>query len=539
MDWADELAARVSGPQVVNDSKTPSGTVHVGSLRGPVILDVIVRALRANGHETTLLYGIDDLDPMDAQALLTPDAIDREMGRALAHVPDPAGDGHGSYARHFASMFIDIFAGLGIQPDRYYWMSDIYPTGAVDPYIRLALDRAALVREIYRRVANVQHPETWHPIGVICPTCGKVGTTIVTDWDGDKVFFECRPDLVTWARGCGSSGWISPFGGNAKLPWNLEWAAQWSLFGVTIEPGGKDLSTAGGSRDRSDAIAREVFEREPPLNVPYEFLNIGGKKMSTSKGQGAAAHTIAEVVPPEQLRFLFLRPRPNQAIEFDPDGTDAVPRLFDEFDKFAAATAGREIKGEVAPGYEATFRYSLLDPNADVQATASLFRPAFAHLALLEQIPGVDVAARVETEKGTQLNEQETAILQERIAAAHAWLKAYAPESARIAIQDELPAAASELTDDMRRYLRAVAIAAETLPPYPGGAEWQDLLFKAAVGLGMRTNRQSFAAIYLAFLGRDSGPRAGWLLASLDKDFVIRRLLEAADATPATIGGPP
>ena len=46
MDWADDLAASVTGPQVVNDSKTPSGTVHVGSLRGPVILDVIARALR-------------------------------------------------------------------------------------------------------------------------------------------------------------------------------------------------------------------------------------------------------------------------------------------------------------------------------------------------------------------------------------------------------------------------------------------------------------------------------------------------------------
>ena len=45
MDWADELATSVTGPQVVNDSKTPSGTVHVGSLRGPVILDVITRAL--------------------------------------------------------------------------------------------------------------------------------------------------------------------------------------------------------------------------------------------------------------------------------------------------------------------------------------------------------------------------------------------------------------------------------------------------------------------------------------------------------------
>ena len=41
MYWADELASRIHGPQVVNDSKTPSGTVHVGSLRGPVVLDAI------------------------------------------------------------------------------------------------------------------------------------------------------------------------------------------------------------------------------------------------------------------------------------------------------------------------------------------------------------------------------------------------------------------------------------------------------------------------------------------------------------------
>ena len=127
MDWADELAARVSGPQVVNDSKTPSGTVHVGSLRGPVILDVIARALRAAGIPTTLLYGIDDMDPMDAQALLTPDAVDRWMGAPLASIPDQAGDGHASYARHHAGVFIETFAGLGIRPDRYYWMSEIYP----------------------------------------------------------------------------------------------------------------------------------------------------------------------------------------------------------------------------------------------------------------------------------------------------------------------------------------------------------------------------------------------------------------------------
>ena len=538
MDWADELALRVrdAGPQVVNDSKTPSGTVHVGSLRGPVILDAITRALRANDIETTLLYGVDDLDPMDAQALLTPDAVEREMGRPLAHVPDPAGDCHASYARHFAGIFIETFAGLGIHPDRYYWMSDIYPTGEMDRYIRTALDRAALVRDIYRRVANVQHPETWHPVSVICPTCGKVGTTIVSAWDGERVFYECKPDLVAWAHGCGASGWVSPFGGNAKLPWNLEWAAQWSLFGVTIEPAGKDLSTAGGSRDRSDAIAREVFEREPPLNVPYEFLNIGGKKMSTSKGRGAAAHTMAEVVPPEQLRFLFLRHRPNHAIDFDPDGTDQIPRLFDEFDKFAAATAGREVKGDLAPGYDATFRYALLDPDADVEAAAAAFRPAFSHLAMLIQIPGVDVAARIAAEKGSDLTPAETAILEQRATAARAWLEAYAPDNVRLTVQhDAVPAAAAELDVDQRRFLARLAERARAETPV-GGDAWQALLFAVAAEEGL-SGRKAFESIYRAFLDRANGPRAGWLLASLDPVFVVERAWAASGWTAA--GGAP
>ncbi len=527
MDWADELAASLDGPQVVNDSKTPSGTVHVGSLRGPIILDVITRALRARGLETQLLYGVDDLDPMDAQALLTPDAVDRYMGVPLAHVPDPAGDCHPSYARHFAGIFIDTFAGLGIHPDRYYWMSDLYAAGQMDEHIRIALDRADRVREVYRRVASVRHPDDWHPVGVICEACGRVGTTIVTRWDGERVFYECRPDQVTWARGCGHSGWVAPFGGRAKLPWNLEWAAQWSLFGVTVEPSGKDLSTAGGSRDRSDAIAREVFEREPPLNVPYEFLNIGGRKMSTSKGRGAAAHRIVDAVPPEQLRLLFLRPRPNQAIEFDPEGSDAIPRLFDEFDRLAGATAGREVRGELPAGYEHIFRYSLLAADADVATEAAAFRPEFGHLALLVQVPGVDVAERAAVEKGEPLTAREGAILEERIAAARAWLADYAPERARVEVQrDELPAEVSMLGEDQRLYLGALALAAGRSTP-ASGAEWQALLFEVAGQAAIPAGR-AFGAIYTAFLGRPNGPRAGWLLASLEPGFVVTRLRAAA-----------
>jgi lysyl-tRNA synthetase class 1 len=527
--WADELAATASGRQVVNDSKSPSGTVHIGSLRGVVLHDAIYRALRQAGLEATFLYGVDDMDAMDSQAKLTPDAVDKYMGAPLSRVPAPEGSSAANYARHFVGeIFFRTFEPLGIKPE-FYWVSELYAAGRMDPYVKVALDRADRVRAIYLRVSHVDRNSSWLPIQVICEQCGKIGTTYATEWDGETVAYKCMPDLVTWAHGCRHEGRVSPLGGRAKLPWNLEWAAKWGLLGVTIEGCGKDLATAGGSRDRSDAISREVFEVEPPRNVAYEFLNVGGKKMSTSKGQGAAAHTIAEVLPPEQLRFLFLRPRPSQVIDFDPEG-ETIPRLFDEFDRIAAATAGREVKGELPADHEKVFAYSLLGPSPDVVASAHAFRPAFAHLALLLQIPGVDIGERMAAEKGAPLTELEAAILAERTASARAWLDSYAPERARLTIRhDAVPEEVAALDSAQRSYLAALASAAAAAKPGSGDA-WQGLIFHVAAETELPSGR-AFGALYAAFLGRTNGPRAGWLLASLDPAFVVERLRAAASAS--------
>jgi heme O synthase-like polyprenyltransferase len=45
---------------------------------------------------------------------------------------------------------------------------------------------------------------------------------------------------------------------------------------------------------------------------------------------------------------------------------------------------------------------------------------------------------------------------------------------------------------------------------------------------GQLSPREAFGAIYRAFLGKDSGPQAGWLLAALDRRFVLGRLTEVA-----------
>jgi len=526
--WADELAASASGPQVVNDSKTPSGTIHVGALRGVVIHDAIVRALRDAGREVRLLYGIDDLDPMDSATLATQEGVAEYMGRPLADVPAPGGSSQPTWARHYAQTFLDTFRRLGVEPE-LYWASEQYRAGAFDEFIREALDRAGDVLRVYREVAHVRHPDDWLPVMVICESCGRIGTTYATDWDGETVAYRCLPDLVSWATGCGHSGRVSPFGGRAKLPWNLHWVAKWRLFGVTIEAAGKDLTTAGGSWERSAALAREVFGVEPPRSLPYEFLLVGGRKMKSSLGTGTSADAAANLLPAELVRFLMLRYRPQATIEFDPDGTDAIPRLFDEFDRVAAATAGREVKGELPPDHERVFELSLVDPNADVTAEAAAYRPAFGHLALLEQIPGVDVPARVEAEKGAPLTARERELLDERRVAARAWLEGYAPERARLSVaRDHLPEAAAEQLDPaQRRYLGDLAAALETSGW--DGESIQTAIFATAAGLDLPAGR-AFAALYLAFLGRTSGPRAGWLLAALDREFVVSRLREAAAA---------
>ena len=146
------------------------------------------------------------------------------------------------------------------------------------------------------------------------------------------------------------------------------------------------------------------------------------------------------------------------------------------------------------------------------------------------------MAARVEAEKGSPLTPREDELLDERVGAARAWLEAYAPDRARLAVQhDAVPAEAVALEPDERAFLTALADAVAATAP-SGGDAWQTAIFAAASQTGLAAGR-AFGALYLAFLGRTNGPRAGWLLASLDPAFVVVRLREAAEAPAASPGG--
>ncbi len=144
------------------------------------------------------------------------------------------------------------------------------------------------------------------------------------------------------------------------------------------------------------------------------------------------------------------------------------------------------------------------------------------------------MGARIADEKGAPLDAAERAILDDRVRAATAWLEAYAPDRARVAVRDELPREVHALADEQRACLGALAQTAEIARPGSGEA-WQDLIFRVAEEAALPAGR-AFGALYLAFLGRPNGPRAGWLLAALDREFVVERLREAAGWDPSGEG---
>ncbi len=185
-------------------------------------------------------------------------------------------------------------------------------------------------------MSKADRPDNWDPFQVVCEKCGKIATTVVTDYKGSEVFYTCKPDATDWVQGCGHSGWISPFDGNGKLPWKVEWVAKWDLFGVTIELAGKDHSQKGGSRDVANAICRKVLNKKPPFHSPYEFILVNGTKMSSSKGVGSSAKEMSELIPPELLRFLMLRTQPKTVINFAPN-YETITRLFRDYDNLLTA----------------------------------------------------------------------------------------------------------------------------------------------------------------------------------------------------------
>jgi|WetSurMetagenome_2_1015567.scaffolds.fasta_scaffold01269_5 lysyl-tRNA synthetase, class I len=511
MFWVDSVVAELKRRKLtlewVDDAKTPSGKIHVGSLRGVVVHDLVYKTLKSSGVKAKYTYIFDNHDPMDAlPAYLSKEKYEKYLGLPLYKVPSPE-KGFKNYAEYYAFDFKNVFNKIGCNPE-ILWTADLYTSGKMNPLIKECLDKAPEIRKIYEELYKKKISDDWYPFQPYCQNCGKVSTTKVYRWDGEKVYYNCMIDAVQWTKGCGFKGEVSPFSDKkgiiGKLPWKLEWAAKWKVIGVTVEGAGEDHMSKGGSHDLASFICERVINYPVPYALPYAFFLIGGRKMSSSKGRGSSASEMLEILPPELLRFLMVKTKISQQINFDPAG-DTIPMLFDEYQKSADAYFNK-TNDDLARIFE-------LSQINEVDGIKKVPNIRFSALAQLIQMPNKEEEIVKES-------------LQEWAKYAKVWVERFAPESEKFSIQQSLPDTTKNLSDIQKKFL--LKISKEL------GKDWkpEDLqmnLFEWAKELKI-PSKDAFSAIYTPLLNKSFGPKAGWIILSLDKEFVRKRFLDASNS---------
>lgn len=519
MFWADRIAveirerAKKSGPLVIRDEKTLSGRVHIGSMRGLAIHGLVAEVLKEQGVENRFLWEHNDFDPFDSiPPFLDADRYREHLGKPLYTVPSPV-EGYANFAEFVGAEFVAAHEKAGFYPEYYRLYSDLYQTGKMDECMRLALTHAADIRRIMKEVSGSQKPEEWLPVSVVCENCGKMMTTRAYDFDGETVGYSCdkSPDECV---PCGHTGRLAPWKGAAKLFWKAEWAAKWKVVGVDIEGAGKDHSTKGGSRDVSKHIAKEVFGADEPFDIPYEFFLIGGKKMSSSKGRGSTAKDMADLFPPEVFRLILLGKEPMQQIDVDPEG-DSVPRMYDWYDELA-----EKVRQGVAD--DQTRLYALCQRPERQAEIPALWMMRFREVAFIAQMPHLNLRGEAEAVKGSALTADEDRLLAERAEYAKFWLSTYAPDEFKYVLQETMPAV--ELSETQKK---ALTVLHDFMAEAPRTGEELHLKLHEMKTEVPIEPKELFSALYRIFLGRTSGPKAGWFLSVLPSEIALARLKEA------------
>ncbi len=525
MIWVDRLVREIKKRNLplewVDDMKTPSGRIHVGSLRGVIIHDLVYKVLLENNIQAKFTYVFNDHDPMDA----IPSYLDfkkwsKYLGIPLYKIPSPVA-GFKNYAEFYAKEFIEVFRAINAHPE-VVWSSELYRSGKMNDSIRKILDEAPKIREIYYRISKAKKPDDWYPFNVECQKCHKISTTYVYRWDGENVYYRCRPTTVSWAKGCEHEGKTSPFNGNGKLPWKLDWPATWKVMGVTLEGSGKDHMSSGGSYDLAKAVCEEVLHYPAPYPIAYEWFTVGGKKMSSSKGVGASSKEVAEILPPELLRFLIVRTPINRALDFNPDGP-TIPNLFDDYDRHMEAYFAKlenkipkGKKGEVMLDFARIIELSQVRPLPEKR----IFLPRFRTVANLVKTKA-DILNFFENQKGAKLNEQEKAVLEERIVYAQVYLKDYAEEKERIEFIQKIPLHL-KITEGQKNFLKELAVALAEEKPVRR-EDIQNIFFAVLKRKGLQS-KEAFTGFYQILTGKNFGPKAADLILEMGIENVIKRL---------------
>lgn len=498
--WLDLVARDIiekypKGEIIVSSGISPSASYHIGHFREILTADALTWGIRKSGRKARHIHVVDNFDPLRKRYDFLPEWLEEYVGQPICFIPAPD-KSQQTYADYFYNEFELYARAMGIYPDvvvKSY--EDLYKPGKMAPYFEQVLQKLDKVQKIFKEVSNRELEPGWTPIQVI----GEDGR-----------FFNATLD--TWDKERGEIGGKSYKTGEAKLNWRLDWPARWAQLGVMVEPFGRELASAGSAYDTGTKFAKEIFGIEAPLPAAkYESIHLPGdpKKMSSSLGNLITPQEALEIMPPEILRYFVVRSRPERTLYFD--SGEGLYNLLNEFSE-----------AESSPQHEFKEAYQFaVDLKKSKERTISTV--SFKHLVSVYQAGQknskavLDILRRTGYEKA--VGSEKSVILSE-LKYIDSWLKKYAPKEVKFSVQKQLSPV--ELSPEQKDFL--AALGQEISSQKVVEAQWvHDTIYKLGEQFKLQP-ADAFRAIYRVILAKDSGPKAGWFLASLDKAWLVKRL---------------
>jgi len=542
IDWLDnvikEILKRKMNVYTLATGKSPSGPIHIGILRELIIADVIKRQLEALDKNVRIIFIIDDYDPVRNFPSSVSLSLDEWAGVPYCDVPDEFGCCK-SYGAHYARELIEVLPDFGIEPE-IVWTSELYECGKMLDAIRVCLRQANVIRDIMieniasnlseeQRSNYIESMRNWYPASVVCPECGhlqsgtkdSISPNRVLDYNAieDSVYFRCH--------NCGFSSTMPLSEARIKLTWRVEWPVKWYLFDVVAEPAGKDHSVRGGSYDTGLKIIKSVFKVDGPIKIPYEWVQIEGRDMSTSEGITLTPSTWLSFAPPSVYRYLILKTDLKRTINIDPH---RIPELTNSYDR---------LEQEYYRGTNVDSLYPLCECGRINDEYIPKLPFGYAVVAAqLQDLLGRDVIIEeslkmLMNQFGDNIPQESTLdMIEQRLDLAENWVKSYGSSKDIVDTSEVSLAKLSwTLTDRDRQFLVDVM---EELRKTNDLERVQSRLFDLIVEYRL-DRRGAFALLYKISLGRSSGPRFASLVQLLGREYIIDRIEYVLNKDVSTI----
>ncbi len=531
--WADVIADEVESrdptdPIVIKGGVSPSGVAHLGNVNEVMRGYFVAGVLRERGHEVRQVFTSDDKDPLRKlpRKLANPDgeivglgdvdagALGRNLGKPYTAIPDPFGERE-SYAAHFAALLRSDAERLGV-PVEMASNTALYAEGAFDDAVRTVLSDLDGVRETLGQYQDKVDGE-YVPFNPVCSACGTVTETVTdVDLDAETVEYRCTDLEVDGdtIEGCGHEGTATFREG--KLPWRLEWPAQWDVLDVDFEAFGKDH--AEGSWPSGVDLARTVLGIEPPVPMVYEWFTLGGEALSSSAGNVITVPEILAVLEPAVVRYFFAL-HPKRARDLD---IERIDQLVDRFDRFERAYFGGVDDPALTRFAERA--YPFVVGRVDDPPTEKPVRLPYTFAAVLGMVDDPAFRERLARDEGHIPDDAPKSAVEAalaRVEKARNWAERTGNEY-DYRLQAELPDV--EFADDVAAALDDLA---DFVAAGHDGEAIQGEMYETARDHEIEI-ADFFQAGYRLFFDDTQGPRLGEFLGELEREYVVNRLRREA-----------